>query len=223
MKSKYEFPLKIALVLVIWLVWWGVTELRLTSYTNLALIFGGILLTYPLVWVGRLILDQQPTAERANWVTTFVHFGLGFTFGIPIVQAVTTHRGWQGWTLAVPEWIGLVLVLLSAAAFLLTVINLAMKGSGAPFFIALSQKVARDWMYAWTRNPMGLAAIALLVSLGLWYQSALFLVWGLLFFTPAFLYFIKVFEERELELRLGDAYLEYRARTPMLIPRKPKR
>lgn len=223
MKPKSDFMLKVALVLLLWLAWWGVTELRLTSYTNVALIFGGILLTYPLVWAGRLFLDSQPTAKHAERVTTFVHFGLGFTFGVPIVQAVTTHRGWQGWILDVPEWIGLVLVILSSAAFLLTVINLAIKGSGAPFFISLSSKVATGWTYAWTRNPMGLAAIALLVSLGIWYQSTLFVIWALIFFTPAFLFFLKIFEERELELRLGEAYLEYRSRTPFLFPRKPKR
>lgn len=223
MKRNYEFPIKAALVLLIWLAWWGVTRLRFTSYTNVALIFGIILFTYPLVWLGRLILDQKPSNERANWVTTFVHFGLGFTFGIPIIQAVRTHRGWQGWELPLPEEVGLVLVLLSAVAFLLVVVNLALKGLGAPFFLALSRKLATDWMYSWTRNPMGLAGIILLVSLGVWYQSTLFILWALLFFAPAFLFFIKVYEERELELRFGESYREYRRRTPLLFPRRPKR
>jgi len=49
----------------------------------------------------------------------------------------------------------LVLFIISGAAFLLTVINLALKGLGAPFAIALSKKVATGWMYAWTRNPKG--------------------------------------------------------------------
>lgn len=37
------------------------------------------------------------------------------------------------------------------------------------------------------------------------------------------LFFVKVYEERELEIRFGASYLEYRARTPMLFPGKPKR
>jgi protein-S-isoprenylcysteine O-methyltransferase Ste14 len=40
--------------------------------------------------------------------------------------------------------------------------------------------------------------------------------------TPALLIFIKVYEERELEIRFGDPYLAYKERTPMLIPCKPK-
>jgi protein-S-isoprenylcysteine O-methyltransferase Ste14 len=35
------------------------------------------------------------------------------------------------------------------------------------------------------------------------------------------LFFVKMYEERELELRFGAPYLEYKSRTPMLLPRKP--
>jgi protein-S-isoprenylcysteine O-methyltransferase Ste14 len=105
---------------------------------------------------------------------------------------------------------------------LLTVVNLALKGFGAPFFIALSRKLAADWLYAWTRNPMVLAGLTFLLALGIWYQSTLFVLWALILVTPALLVFVKVYEERELEIRFGTSYLEYRSRTPMLFPRKPR-
>lgn len=101
------------------------------------------------------------------------------------------------------------------------VANLALKGLGALFFIVLSEKLAVEWMYAWTRNPMVLAGLALLVSTGIWFQSVLFVLWALLLFAPALLFFIKVYEERELEFRFGASYLEYKSRTPVLFPRKP--
>ncbi len=105
---------------------------------------------------------------------------------------------------------------------MVVVANLALKGSGAPFFIALSQKLAVDWLYAWTRNPMVLAGLALLVSLGIWFQSTLFVLWALILFTPALLFFVKVYEERELEFRFGASYPKYKSRTPMLFPKKPR-
>jgi protein-S-isoprenylcysteine O-methyltransferase Ste14 len=77
-------------------------------------------------------------------------------------------------------------------------------------------------LYAWTRNPMVLASLSLLLSLGIWFQSALFVLWALLLAAPALLYFVKVYEERELEIRFGESYLEYKARTPMLFPRRPR-
>jgi len=36
------------------------------------------------------------------------------------------------------------------------------------------------------------------------------------------LFIVKVYEERELELRFGASYLEYKSKTPMLLPRKPR-
>jgi len=106
---------------------------------------------------------------------------------------------------------------------LLTVVNLALRGLGAPFFIALSRKLAADWLYAWTRNPMVLAILAFLISLGIWFRSLLFVSWVLVLFAPALLFFVKAFEERELEIRFGASYLAYKSRTPMLFPRRPGR
>jgi protein-S-isoprenylcysteine O-methyltransferase Ste14 len=221
MKHGIDFPIRIALLVLIWIIWWWAADASLSNLVNLSIIFGGVLLTYPLVWFGRRMLDRQPTPPRAAWITTFVHYGLGITFGVPLARALVTHQDWPGWTLPMPSGIGLALVILSGAATLLTVVNLALKGLGAPFAIALSRKLAADWLYAWTRNPMVLAGLALLLSLGLWFRSALFLLWALILFAPALLFFVKVYEERELEVRFGASYLEYKARTPMLFPRRP--
>ncbi|MGC1375717.1 MAG: isoprenylcysteine carboxylmethyltransferase family protein [Anaerolineales bacterium] len=137
-------------------------------------------------------------------------------------QAITTQQDWAVWTLPIPVEIGLLLSIITGAAALSAVVNLALKGLGAPFAIALSRKLASDWMYAWTRNPMVFATLAFLVSLGIWFQSVLFVFWVLILFTPALLFFVKVYEERELEIRFGASYLEYKSRTPMLFPRKPR-
>jgi protein-S-isoprenylcysteine O-methyltransferase Ste14 len=189
----------------------------------MSIIVGGVLLVFPLVWLGRMILDRQPTTRRAARITTFVHSALVILFGVPIIRAVITHQDWSGWTIPIPAEIGLLLVIISGAASLLTMVNLALKGLGAPFAaIALSRKLAADWLYAWTRNPMVLALLAFLLSLGIWFQSALFILWVLILFAPAYLVFVKVYEERELEIRFGPSYLEYKSKTPMLLPRKPR-
>jgi protein-S-isoprenylcysteine O-methyltransferase Ste14 len=222
MKHVIESFFRIVLLAFIWFIWWWVLNAPLSNVMNLSIIVGGVLMTFPLVWLGRKILDRQQTIGHAIWTTTFVHFGLGFTFGVPIVRAVSTYQNWSGWVLPIPSVIGLVLVIITGAAFLLTVINLALKGFGAPFFIVLSRKLAADWMYAWTRNPMALAGLAFFLSLGIWFQSALFVLWVLILFAPAYVFFVKVYEERELEIRFGASYLEYKSRTPMFFPRKPK-
>jgi protein-S-isoprenylcysteine O-methyltransferase Ste14 len=222
MRHITDFLFRIALLVLIWIIWWWASDVTLSNVLNLSIIIGGVLLTFPLVWFGRKILDRHPTTSGAAWITMFVHYALGITFGVPIARAVVTHQDWSGWVLPIPVEIGLALVIISGAAFLLVVVNLALQGFGAPFAIALSRKLAVDWLYAWTRNPMVLAGLALLLSLGIWFQSALFILWALILFAPSLLFFVKVYEERELELRFGASYLEYKSRTPMLWPKRPR-
>ncbi len=221
MKHLIVSLVRLAIFALICTAFWWASEARLTHTLNLCIIVGGVLLAYPLVWLGRKTLDRNPTVIRAVWVTTIVHLGVGLTFGVPLTRAIVTHHEWRGWVIPIPSEIGLALVTITGAATLLVVMILALKSFGAPA-IALSRKLAVDWLYAWTRNPMVLAALALFVSLGIWFQSAMFVLWVLFIIAPALLFFVKVYEERELEIRFGTSYLEYKSQTPMLWPSRPR-
>jgi protein-S-isoprenylcysteine O-methyltransferase Ste14 len=221
MKHAVDLSLRIALLVCTLLIWLWALNQPLSNTVNLSITVGGVLLVFPIVWLGRMILDRQPTPSRAAWITTFVHYALVILFGAAIIRAVTTHQDWSGWTLPIPVEIGLLLVIITGVAALSTVVNLALKGLGAPFAVAFTKRLAVDWLYAWTRNPMVLATLAFLLSLGIWFQSALFVLWVLILFAPALLVFVKVYEERELEFRFGASYREYKSRTPMLFPRRP--
>ena len=223
MKDAFKILVKIIFLAIVLYIWLWILDEPLSGVMNLCVIAGSTIFVFPVVWLGRIILDKNPTMNRTLWITTFMHYSVGLLFGISLVRAISTNQDWQGWIIPVPVEIGLALVIITGAAAFLTIVNLALKGLGAPFAIALSRKLAVEWMYAWTRNPMVLAALALLVSLGIWFQSVLFLFWSLLLFTPALLFFVKVYEERELEIRFGESYLEYKSRTPMLFPKKPRK
>jgi protein-S-isoprenylcysteine O-methyltransferase Ste14 len=222
MRHVTEFLVKVALFAFAWLSWRWALYASLSNAMNVFIIVGGILLAVPVAWLGRKMLDRHQTASGVAWTMTFVHFAVMLLFGVSVVRAVATHRSWLGWELPIPTEIGLALVIMSGAALSLTVANLALRGFGAPFFIALSRKLAADCLYAWTRNPMVLSLLAFLLSLGIWFQSALFVLLVLVLFAPALLTIVKVFEERELEIRFGASYVEYKSRTPMLFPRRPK-
>jgi protein-S-isoprenylcysteine O-methyltransferase Ste14 len=222
MKHILDAFVRITLFVLIMFLWSWLLDQRLSNIMDMSIIVGGILLIVPVAWLGRKMLDKEPTASRATRISTFVHFAIVILAGVAVVRAMKTHQDWAGWLLPVPTEIGLVLVIVTGGATLLTVINLAVKGLGAPFAVALSRKLAVDWLYAWTRNPMVLALLALGLSLGVWFQSVLFVLWVLIVFAPALLVIVKVYEERELEIRFGASYLEYKSRTPMLFPRRPR-
>ncbi len=94
-------------------------------------------------------------------------------------------------------------------------------GRGTPVPLMATQMLIVQAPYTFCRNPMALGAI--LMYLGV---AALFHSIGaaavVLFFSAVLLVYIKRFEEKEMELRFGDEYLEYKRRTPFLIPRLKK-
>ncbi len=222
MKRGILLFFKIVFLIFILLIWLWVYVQTLPDIVNISIIIGSLLLVFPIVWLGRVILDKKPTKIHVTWVTTFVHYALVILFGIPIIRAIITYQNWSGWIIPIPVEIGFFLFVITALISLLTMINLAFSGLGAPFAIALSKKLAVNGFYTWTRNPMVLAGLACLLSVGIWFQSVLFVIWTLFLVTPAYIFFLKIYEERELEIRFGASYLEYKSRMPMLFPKKPR-
>lgn len=203
-------------------LWRWILQQSFSPLVNLFCIIGTLLAIFPTVWIGHGLLDIKPTIEQVAWVTTVVHAILMVLFGMAIIKAIQTGDTWRGLIIPIPRSLGITLVYITGAVTLLTVANLAIRGLGAPFAIALSRRLATNWLYARTRNPMVLATLAWLVAVGLWLQSTLFVVWVLVLVAPAWIVFLKVYEERELEIRFGEAYREYKAKTSFLWPRKSK-
>jgi protein-S-isoprenylcysteine O-methyltransferase Ste14 len=156
-----------------------------------------------------------------QWVTVLAHYATMIALGAGIFRAFRLAKEWPGAEM-VPQKLSLALVILTSIANSLTVLNLAWRGLGAPFAVKLSSRLATDWMYRWTRNPMVLCTLLWLFSLGLMYRSLWIVVWLAVSVTPGWIFFVRRYEERELQIRFGDSYEEYRARTPFLWPRKPR-
>lgn len=202
------------------ILWRWVLRQQFSTTLNFLCIVGTVLAIVPTVWIGRRLLDIKPTIDRTEQVTTAVHGIVVVLFGIAIIKAIQTSGSWQGLIIPIPHSLGIILVYITGAITLLTVVNLAIQGLGAPFAIALSRRLAKNWLYARTRNPMVLATFAWFVAIGLLLQSTLFVAWVLLLVAPVEILILKMYEERELEIRFGEAYREYKAKTSFLWPRK---
>ena len=70
-----------------------------------------------------------------------------------------------------PREVTFPLVQILGIASLLTVLNLAFRGLGLPFATVLSRKLAADWLYRRSRNPMLLSCLFVLIAAALWLQS----------------------------------------------------
>jgi protein-S-isoprenylcysteine O-methyltransferase Ste14 len=96
-------------------------------------------------------------------------------------------------------------------------------GAGSPveaFGRALypTEQLVTSGPYAYTRNPMLLGLLFLLLGLAFYFRSI-----GGLILVPILsilaLMYIKLFEEPELMRRFGGAYVQYRHTVPALLPR----
>ncbi len=217
--SLLRFLLNIASFAILLLIWRTLirTPLQLSFLITVAIV--GLALVPIVSLVARLWLDHDPTPQHAKNIAILVHYALMLPLGSAIVSAVRAGILWPLWTLPVPMSVSYPLLWISGIFTAITVLNLAIRAWGAPFAIALSRQLATDWLYARVRNPMVLACVLYLISAALWLRSASLLLWVVAGATPAWIGFLRIYEERELELRFGPQYLDYKARTPMLIPR----
>jgi protein-S-isoprenylcysteine O-methyltransferase Ste14 len=117
-----------------------------------------------------------------------------------------------GWLVAVP------LMAVGGAAIAWSVFHFVrVKGTPVPF--NPPPRLVESGPYRYVRNPMVAGVFLLLFGIGFAIRS-LSLV---LIFTPLYIlatvWELKNIEEPELIRRLGEDYLAYRERTPMLFPR----
>lgn len=91
-------------------------------------------------------------------------------------------------------------------------------GRGTPVPIMATQQLIIQKPYSYCRNPMALGSILMYLGVAILIGSisafGLVTLWTILLLT-----YIKLVEEKEMELRFGDSYREYRKRTPFIIPR----
>jgi protein-S-isoprenylcysteine O-methyltransferase Ste14 len=90
-------------------------------------------------------------------------------------------------------------------------------GRGTPAPIMATQQLIVQKPYNYCRNPMALGTIVagLGVAILIGSISAVVIVLTL---AALLLIYIRFLEEKEMELRFGEAYREYRKQTPFIIP-----
>lgn len=126
--------------------------------------------------------------------------------------------GWKG-----PHWprLGVALLLAGTALISWCCWLFADRGHGTPHpFAAKTRALVTVGPYAWVRNPMMWAVGCVVVGLALWIGSVgLWL--GLIGFILWIRWFVPGWEERDMQKRFGDQYLEYCRRVPRWWPRFP--
>jgi protein-S-isoprenylcysteine O-methyltransferase Ste14 len=151
-----------------------------------------------------------------------------FLFLLPYIFITLGARldQWMKWMAIRYEPVNLVLgLLMIALGWLLGVWSVYTQftiGRGTPVPLMATQKLIVQPPFTYCRNPMSLGSFIMYLGVAVVFGSigAAILV---LLFAVLLLVYIKTFEEKEMEARFGQEYLDYRQKTPFLIPRFWKR
>ncbi len=168
-------------------------------------------------WVFRIATGS----EKRRWLFTPV-IGLLFlsVVALFIVAALLTDKWLRLPDIILLPWTviaGLVLLVPGLVLYIWTLIDF-IKSRGTPAPVNPPVHLISSGLYAYSRNPMITGIFLTYFGLGLLIGSLSLIV----FYTPLFIlfmhfYLIKV-EEKELELKFGQAYLDYKQRVPMYLP-----
>lgn len=93
-----------------------------------------------------------------------------------------------------------------------------LRARGTPLPMMATQKLLVSGPFRHCRNPMSFGTVLLYlgISIVVGSISAVIMVAA---FSILLVAYLKGIEEKELEARFGEAYLNYKARTPFLVPR----
>ncbi len=153
--------------------------------------------------------------------------GLAFVCGLLALMVYAS--GWVEKALHLPRILNpplniIIFVLSFGSGLFLTLwtVTLFLKAKGTLVPINPPQKLVTEGPYMHVRNPMVSGYFLMLMGLGALFRSLSLLI----IFTPIFIavvtLVIKKWEEPGLEKRLGKAYLDYKAKVPIYVPRLGK-
>ncbi len=115
--------------------------------------------------------------------------------------------------------VGGALALIGWLSAMWSIVDQLTRGRGTPLPVMATQTLL---VTGPCRNPMSFGTIVLYYGLAIWAGSwsAIALVTS---FAAALIAYLKYIEEKELEARFGQPYMEYKETTPFIIPSMPKK
>jgi len=147
-----------------------------------------------------------------------------FTIIVPGTGAVVVPwliLGGKGATDGLLAWIGVVLIVAGFALYLWCLWLFAKVGRGTPGPWDAPRHLVVVGPYRWVRNPIYLAAFAVIAGQAALFASLPVLVWGIV--AAVFEHvFVVAYEEPILEATFGDEYTAYRNSVRRWLPTPPR-
>ena len=189
-----------------------------------------VLSLYFVTIIGRRILDKGKGFDYVQHLARFIHpiYAFGWVgFLVSSIIVIPIHPCLLPFLpkLILPRQISFAiyfsLFILSALVGLWGIGGLASRRIG-PIRL-MTEKFIKRGIRRYVRNPMSLGGYLFLIGYAIAFSSSYLLLVSLVGIIPAHIFYLKIYEERELELKFGEEYLKYKKVVPFLLPRLKRR
>ncbi|MCQ2754181.1 MAG: isoprenylcysteine carboxylmethyltransferase family protein [bacterium] len=152
-----------------------------------------------------------------EWIKSVILLPFNVTIVIPCLILYFTHFKYEfsGW---LHVMMGIVLLLSGLYLAIWTMILFYKIGKGTLAPWAATKHLIVEGPYKLTRNPMITGVLSILLGEAFILNANGIFCWIILFFIINSIYF-KLYEEKDLERKFGEEYIEYKKNVPMWFPR----
>lgn len=113
--------------------------------------------------------------------------------------------------------IGVSAVTIGGIVAMWTIVIQITLASGTPFPMLPTKKLLIVGPFKYCRNPMTLGTIMAYGGIAIWIGSFTALL-AVALLAAILIGYLKIIEEKELQMRFGDEYIEYKKKTPFIVP-----
>lgn len=114
------------------------------------------------------------------------------------------------------KYTGLAFIIIGIAIYVISCYYFIFYGKGTPSPLDSPEKLITEGIYKYTRNPMYLSGILMVLGEAIFFESFMILLYSFLLFL-VYHFFIVFYEEPHLMKKYGQIYEEYMKRTPRWI------
>jgi len=172
----------------------------------------------------KLLLKFSERKTEARYkIFSVLSGGIFFLVITPVIFILAGRMAEKYIIINWPSLLSSLVIAISApfGLFFLTwaIISLWKIGKGTPVPLVPTQKIVIVGPYKLCRNPIELGLIFYYLGIGTFFASLTTGFIGFFLFLIMGSTYHKFMEEKELELRFGDEYRDYKKKTPFLIPK----
>ena len=146
-------------------------------------------------------------------------FWLAFLYFLPVgIYSLENETPLTHWRFDSTVWVAVLLFCLGGTLGLTSTVIMAIRGRGTPLPADCPRVLVIAGPYRYIRNPMAVAGLTQGIAVGILLGSPAVIAYAFIG-GPIWHYFVRPWEERDLERRFKDAYCHYRNAVRCWIPR----